>query len=87
MTAPNPRPSIASITVTFSDGTPDLVLSGSALTDPKGGVLIWNEYGVGVLEHHYNATQEPEKGQKARQLWNDGAALLTKPNCIPACYP
>jgi len=73
MSAAKDRPKIKSITIELEDGRKK-VIDGAALEDPKGGTLVWNNFGVkDVMKGYYKANKEPGKEKKVDEIW-DGTA-------------
>lgn len=92
-----PRPKIKSITILLEDGRTK-VIEGAALDDPKGGALVWNDYGAKmVMRAAYKENGEPHKAQKVDDIWDGtGAAsasatespsIMVKPLCDPEGWP
>lgn len=90
------RPTVRALVVVLADGR-TRVIQGAELEDPRGGVLVWNDFGVEVLRTYYTAVGETAKAEAAQRRWNglnaDGTstgtlpALLTKPTCDPDPWP
>jgi hypothetical protein len=86
------RPSIQSITVLLTDGR-SLVIEGAALSDPKGGLLAWNDFAVKkILKQYYKDNGEDAKAKRTESDWDGtggGAlpAVMSKPNCSPDPWP
>lgn len=91
------RPKIKSITILLEDGRTK-VIEGAALEDPRGGALVWNEYGARkVMKAAYKQNGEDHKAAKVDQIW-DGTgtsfaaaeelpAVMDKPQCDPGGWP
>jgi hypothetical protein len=84
---PNSRPTVESITIRLADGR-EMLIDGEKLNDPIGGVLVWNSFGVGVLEAFYRSIGAEHKAEKTRSMWEeDFPGVIWKPQCSPDGWP
>jgi hypothetical protein len=91
------RPKIKSITILLEDGRTK-VIDGAALEDPKGGTLVWNDFGAKkVMKAAYKQNGEDHKATKVDEIWDGSGtssasatelpALMVKPLCDPEGWP
>lgn len=90
------RPKIKSITILLEDGRTK-VIEGAALDDPKGGTLIWNDFGAKkVMKAAYKENGESHKAVKVDEVWDGSGtsaaaaelpAVMVKPVCDPEGWP
>jgi len=86
------RPTVQSITITFTDHDPVKI-------DPSEAIcLFWRDEGVDVLTKFYELTGQPEKAEKVREMWTPlsggvkedptGPAVISKDAyCFPKSWP
>jgi hypothetical protein len=65
-----------------------MLIDGEKLNDPIGGVLVWNSFGVGVLEAFYRSIGAEHKAEQTRAMWEeDFPGVIWKPQCVPDGWP
>lgn len=101
MQPPKARPKIKSITIELQDGR-KRVIQGTELDDPKGGTLVWNDFGAHeMMKSAYEHRGEHEKAARVDKIWegkdgtseksaageSDLPAVMIKPLCEPSGWP
>jgi len=101
MQPPKARPRIRSITIELEDGR-KRIIEGDELNDPKGGTLVWNDFGAHeMMKSAYAHRGEQEKVAKVERIWegkqgaaakdaavaSDIPAVMIKPRCDPEGWP
>ena len=101
MQPPKARPRIRSITIELEDGR-KRIIEGDELNDPKGGTLVWNDFGAHeMMKSAYAHRGEQEKVAKVEMIWegkedpaerstalaSDLPAVMFKPKCVPDGWP
>jgi hypothetical protein len=95
------RTKLKSITIELEDGR-KRVIEGEELNDPKGGTLVWNDFGAHqMMKSAYEFHGDKSKAVLVEEVWNGSGtataqgliaseelpSVMTKPRCFPEGWP